>query len=955
MLNAKQLFQNPYSVAILASLLALLLRFLLMPLLRDNAPLLVFIMPVMLSAWYGGLRAGLLATGLCALLGTYFFVPNLFSFSIAGIGNLVRVLIFLVEGVLISWLSEALHSAKQRAERTAVSLEASEEKYRLLVEGVQDYAIFGLNPQGEITSWNGGAEIITGYSAAAVLGRHVSLLYAETADAGNPPDDLQRILSAGRAEREGWLRRKNGTLFWANVVVTALYDEAGNLQGFSQVIRDFTARYQTEIVQRQLLKDLSDTKFAMDQAAILVTTDLNGVITSVNDKFCEVSQYSREELIGKTHRLVNSGYHPQSFFKNLWETITQGQVWQGEIKNRAKDGSYYWVDTTIVPYLDESEQPFQYYLAVRFDITARKQAEALLVQEKAVSDLDRRRLQAILDILPIGVLIADANGQILEMNAAFQSIWGKAAPIVEVGEYSQYKGWWAQTQKPIAADEWALARAIQRGETSINEVVDIETFDGERKTILNSAVPIQNELGEISNAVVVNVDITEQQQTEARLRRSAQRLGAIHQIDQAILGSVFPEAIAQAALDRLTQSVACDQSAILLVDFDAEQIRVLAGELAGDEAGTVVPIGDRFPIEVLKYRESLWYVPDVANLMQRPVALERQLAAGYHSFLAAALGLDGDYIGDLILVARQPDAFSVEAQETAQEVANQLAIAIQQSRLREQLMRYTTELEQRVAERTAALLDAVDGLEAFSYSASHDLRAPLRSMQGLSQALLEDYRNQLDATARLYIQEIAASARQADQLVTDLLDYGRLSRADMAMQEINLTEVVAAVLSQLEDELRSQQATVTVNDPLPDVIGHRPTLIQAILNLMTNAIKFVPGDRLPQVQIWAELTAQPPDRPEDQPADQFKDQPDLLNWVRLWIVDNGIGIAPEHQEQIFQSFERLHTTEEYPGTGVGLAIVRKGVERMGGTVGVVSEPGQGSQFWIKLKKASAVA
>jgi signal transduction histidine kinase len=341
----------------------------------------------------------------------------------------------------------------------------------------------------------------------------------------------------------------------------------------------------------------------------------------------------------------------------------------------------------------------------------------------------------------------------------------------------------------------------------------------------------------------------------------------------------------------------------------------------------VLPIRDRLPIEMVREREPLWYIPDLIDFSQPPIGFEKMLAAGHHSFLAVTLRVDDDLLGDLVLLAQAKDAFRAEDQEIALEIASQLAIAIQQARLREQLQGYANELEQRVAERTVALQEAIDGLETFSYSASHDLRSPLRAMQGLSQALLEDYGDRLDATGQLYAQEIAASAQQAGQLVTDLLDYGRLSRAEIITHPLNLTELVATVLRQLEAELPNLPTQVSIDNPLPEVMGHRLTLMQVILNLLNNAVKFIPPDRQPQVHIWAELRSR---------------------WVRLWVEDNGIGIAPEYHERIFQAFERLHTRQTYSGTGVGLAIVRKGVERMGGRVGVESALGQGSRFWIEL-------
>lgn len=787
MVRAKQLLRSGYSVAVLATLLALLLRFSLAPLLRENAPLLVFVLPVMFSAWYGGLGAGLFATGLCTLVGTYFFIPPYFSVQITDIVNLTRISIFIFEGLFISWLSESLRSARQRAEKAVLTLRDSEEKYRLLVEAVQDYAIFGLDVNGCITTWNSGAELIKGYKTAEILGRHFSIFYTEAEIAQNKPAEaLQVATVTGRYTNEGWRRRKDGSLFWANVVMTALYNENQQLYGFSKVTRDITERRRSEQALQESYSLLE--RVIEGTADAVFVKDLQGRYQLLNSAAAHIFNRPKEEIPGKT-------------------------------------------DTELVPW---------------------EQAIALQRIDQAV---------------------------------------------IETG-FSQ------TLEEPVS------------------------TAAGEVRIFLTSKDPYRDAAGNILGVIGVARDITERIQADAKLRRSVQRLEAVHQIDQAILSLASPEAIAELALSRLAEVVPCDQSAVILFDLEANQLQILAGTLAHDLAGTILPIGDRLPKEMLQKREPLWYVPDLANFPQRPTGFEIMLAAGYHSFLSATLSIESDLIGDLVLIAKSPDAFSSEDQEIAQEVAAQLAIAVQQVRLREQLQSYANELEQRVAERTTALQEAIDGLEIFSYSVSHDLRSPLRSMQGLSQALLEDYSDRLDETGKLYAQEISASAQQADQLVSDLLDYGRLSRAEIVNQPLNLTELVATVLQQMQSDLQPRQAVVTVNTPLPEVMGHRLTLIQALVNLLNNAAKFVPQDRQPQVHVWAELRS---------------------GWVRLWIEDNGIGIAPEYHELIFQAFERLHTRQAYPGTGVGLAIVRKGAERMGGRVGVESALGQGSRFWLELR------
>ena len=243
-------------------------------------------------------------------------------------------------------------------------------------------------------------------------------------------------------------------------------------------------------------------------------------------------------------------------------------------------------------------------------------------------------------------------------------------------------------------------------------------------------------------------------------------------------------------------------------------------------------------------------------------------------------------------------------------------------------------LEQRVEERTAQLAEINQELEAFTYSVSHDLRAPLRTMRGFAQALLEDCGDRLDDFCQSYIDSIIDDAVQMNGLISDLLDYSRLTRTQIDLQPTELSDVVAESLKQLGAQIEEKQAQIDVAAGLPAVMAHQSTLVQVVTNLLGNAIKFVAPTTQPQIDILTEETYQDDGR-----------------WIRLWIVDNGIGIAPEHQERIFRVFERLHGAESYPGTGIGLAIVRKGLERMGGQAGVESQLGRGSRFWIALPGA----
>ena len=241
---------------------------------------------------------------------------------------------------------------------------------------------------------------------------------------------------------------------------------------------------------------------------------------------------------------------------------------------------------------------------------------------------------------------------------------------------------------------------------------------------------------------------------------------------------------------------------------------------------------------------------------------------------------------------------------------------------------FQAELERQVLERTVQLQETIGELEAFSYSVSHDMRAPLRAMEGYAKALLTDYHDRLDAQARHWLDRIFRSAHRLDYLIQDVLAYSRVAKDEIKLAPVDLAGLIEDIIA-TNPEFQPPQSVITVEQPLHPVLGHEAYLTQCVTNLLANAVKFVPAGVVPKIRIRSERCD---------------------GKVRVWFEDNGIGIDPAHHERIFQIFGQVYPEERYSGTGIGLAIVRKAVQRMSGAVGVESMLDKGCRFWLILNQ-----
>jgi PAS domain S-box-containing protein len=264
---------------------------------------------------------------------------------------------------------------------------------------------------------------------------------------------------------------------------------------------------------------------------------------------------------------------------------------------------------------------------------------------------------------------------------------------------------------------------------------------------------------------------------------------------------------------------------------------------------------------------------------------------------------------------------------TCTEIEEQKKIEQDLESARRMLMGHTANLERAVRDRTAELEKSMKQMEGFCYSIAHDLRAPLRAMQGFTTALCDDYGDAFDEQGREYASRIVTSSQRMERLIQDLLDYGRLSHIEITSEPVELEKVLNSVLRDMEAELIRRGAVINIKHPLPCVLAHQDVLEDVFGNLVSNALKFVAPGVTPSVTVRSDK---------------------LENKVRIYVEDNGIGIEPEYHERIFRVFEKIHGSASEDATGIGLAIVRKSVERLGGNVGVESRPGGGSCFWFEL-------
>ncbi len=442
------------------------------------------------------------------------------------------------------------------------------------------------------------------------------------------------------------------------------------------------------------------------------------------------------------------------------------------------------------------------------------------------------------------------------------------------------------------------------------------------------------------------LDITKQKQAEAEVRRYAHRLRLLREVDRAILEARSSKEVARNAMTGLQELIPYLAAGVVLLDEAHRELRLLAWHTAEANGPAPDQVTPTFPLSDLEeVLPSLragkpWLIEDLATaeVTSRVAGLRRMHhIVGGRGFVGVPLLADGQLIGILGVGYSKPAAFTSTHIEILQEMAAQIAIAIQQARLREQVERHASELEQRVEERTTALEQANarlsevnEELEEFAYIVSHDLKAPLRAITQLAYWLSSDYADVLDEAGQQKLRLLVGRAKRMHNLIEGILQYSRVGRAQERQRPVDLDKLVREIIENLGPP---PHITVTIEGTLPIVMGDPTHLEQVFQNLVSNAIKFM-------------------DKPEGRITVRGEDRGEFWQFS---VSDNGPGIEEKHFERIFKIFQTLAPRNGGPdgtgSTGIGLSLVKKIVERRGGRVWLESTLGKGSTFYFTWPKA----
>jgi len=483
---------------------------------------------------------------------------------------------------------------------------------------------------------------------------------------------------------------------------------------------------------------------------------------------------------------------------------------------------------------------------------------------------------------------------------------------------------WHEVLYPATlTDADAILARVRSGE-SFTHSYKARTPKGESRWVEATLKPHLGDDGSLLRIDGVISDVTERHQAQKELAAQNEELTALNRISELSLAAESLVEALDDILEEVSRATRCPIVAIERYEEERDCMVFIASRgipLPEDGEPLVIPVDKTLSGDAVRKRQPVLERVSRSNTRHTADVFDD---LGVQTYMSFPMMIGGDAVGALTLAhpeVLEPDPWLTRlATSLSQTIAGLMERVGAAEALRE------SEAEFRML--AGQLQRANDELEAFAYTISHDLRTPLRTMTGFAHALLETMGEAASEDARNFAERIIVSGGWAENLISDLLDYSRLSFEALELGPIELKEVVDAVREHVGPALNEAGARLTVDDRLPTVMAQKTILAQVLSNLVTNAAKFVPEDRTPEIAIRCE------EREER---------------VRIWVEDNGIGVPEGQESRIFGVFERLDQTSDRPGTGIGLAIVRRGMERMGGEAGV-ERRAVGSAFWVDVPR-----
>ncbi|MCR6657012.1 MAG: PAS domain S-box protein [Opitutus sp.] len=874
------------------------------------------------------------------------------------------------------------------------------ERFRLLMDMASDYAIFFLDPGGRVVEWTTSAQHVLGFTPEEMLGQHADIIFTPEDRAAKVPEtEIEHARLHGQAIDERWHLRSDGRRFYASGRLVALLNEANDVVGFAKVLRDTTEAKQTELRLRDSLERFEMLADNMSQLAW--TANGAGERTWVNQRWLDYTGFAREEALGEGFRRT---YHPDQlahFDELVAAAAASGEGWEETFLIRGRGGSYRWFLSQVVPVKDEGGRVVRWF-GTSTDIHER----VLLEQSIAASE---GKFRDIFETAYEGIWLIDEHARIEFANTRIAELLG-----VSTRDLIGHRQWEFVWPEDLPQHQrWFQQR--RQGHKAIVEL-RLRHRDGRAVWLLMSAAP-RFENGRFAGALDLFTDITEQKRTQAELTTTEARFQTFFELsatgnaivdpqtgrflhvnpryceitgypaEQLVGGMRFidlthpddrkaeeerfkrlhrgelPVVIAEKRYVRSDGTIVwVHLTSTILRQHDGQPHRQLSivHDITARKVGEAELLEHRWQLQLAVETAGLGtfsYIHETHNewsdRLKQLLGLPREATASLDLFFTRL------HPDDLGRIKRQ--IFDCIEDESHTHLALDYRVVWDDRSvhyLRALLRRFTvvtsdgprarlvgsvrdvtselefnTALQREVEQRTAALESKTRQLEEFCYSMAHDLRSPLRAIDGYAEILQHSLPEPIAPDAAGHLAKIRSSAQRLDSLIHDLVAFARVTEVALELQDVALAPLLDQAIKALHPDLRAPKSTFEVPSPLPIVRGEPGLLREVLTALISNALKFVASDTRPHIRIEA-LSASP-------------------GRARIEITDNGIGIAAPYQKRIFQVFERLRDAGSLPGTGMGLALARRAIERMGGEIGVRSEPGVGSTFWFELPLASS--